>query len=164
MKKSVIFIFAVILGTGAGLLVSLCFQITEITDQSMLPSYESGGRVMINRFAFAGEREPHRGDVILMKNKIYAVSGENTVMAKRVIGTAGDRVMITEGQVYVNNEKLDEAYVFTQGISGDMDEMQVPEGKIFVLGDNRAASTDSRHESVGMVDEEDLLGKVILKW
>ena len=85
-------------------------------------------------------------------------------MAKRVIGTAGDRVMITEGQVYVNNEKLDEAYVFTQGISGDMDEMQVPEGKVFVLGDNRAASTDSRHESVGMVDEEDLLGKVILKW
>ena len=67
MKKSVIFIFAVILGTGAGLLVSLCFQITEITDQSMLPSYESGERVMINRFAFAGEREPHRGDVILMK-------------------------------------------------------------------------------------------------
>lgn len=164
MKKSVIFILAVILGTGAGLLVSLCFQITEITDQGMLPSYESGERVLISRFAFAGEKEPQRGDVILMKNKIYAVSGESAVMAKRVIGTAGDRIMITDGQVYVNNEKLDEAYVFTQSISGDMDEMQVPEGKVFVLGDNRAASTDSRHESVGMVDEEDLLGKVILKW
>ena len=54
--------------------------------------------------------------------------------------------------------------MFTQGNSGDMEEIQIPEGKIFVMGDNRAASTDSRHESVGLVDEEDLLGKVILKW
>ena len=102
--------------------------------------------------------------MILMKNKIYAVSGENTVMLKRVIGVEGDRILITEGQVYVNNQKLDEEYVFTQGISGDMEEIQIPAGKIFVMGDNRAASTDSRHESVGLVDEEDLLGKVILKW
>ena len=164
MKKSVVFLLAVILGTGAGLLVSLAFQITEVTDHSMLPAYENGDQVLVSRLAFAGKKEPQQGDVILMKNKIYAVSGENTVMLKRVIGVEGDRILITEGQVYVNNQKLDEEYVFTQGISGDMEEIQSPAGKIFVMGDNRAASTDSRHESVGLVDEEDLLGKVILKW
>ena len=162
MKKSVVFLLAVILGTGAGLLVSLAFQITE--DHSMLPAYENGDQVLVSRLAFAGKKGPQQGDVILMKNKIYAVSGENTVMLKRVIGVEGDRILITEGQVYVNNQKLDEEYVFTQGISGDMEEIQIPAGKIFVMGDNRAASTDSRHESVGLVDEEDLLGKVILKW
>lgn len=130
----------------------------------MLPAYENGDQVLVSRLAFAGKKGPQQGDVILMKNKIYAVSGENTVMLKRVIGVEGDRILITEGQVYVNNQKLDEEYVFTQGISGDMEEIQIPAGKIFVMGDNRAASTDSRHESVGLVDEEDLLGKVILKW
>ena len=164
MKKSVVFLLAVILGTGAGLLVSLAFQITEVTDHSMLPAYENGDQVLVSRLAFAGKKGPQQGDVILMKNKIYAVSGENTVMLKRVIGVEGDRILITEGQVYVNNQKLDEEYVFTQGISGDMEEIQIPAGTIFVMGDNRAASTDSRHESVGLVDEEDLLGKVILKW
>ena len=66
---------------------------------------------------------------------------------------------------YIWNVNRDSIGIFTKAVfSGDMEEIQIPAGKIFVMGDNRAASTDSRHESVGLVDEEDLLGKVILKW
>lgn len=85
-------------------------------------------------------------------------------MMKRVVGVGGDRVMITGGRVYVNNAALEENYVFTQGISGEMDEISVPDGYVFVLGDNRAASTDSRSETVGLLREDDLVGKVLYRW
>jgi signal peptidase I len=129
----------------------------------MLPAYENGDQVLVSRLAFAGKKGPQQGDVILMKNKIYAVSGENTVMLKRVIGVEGDRILITEGQVYVNNQKLDEEYVFTQGISGDMEEIQIPAGKIFVMGDNRNNSSDSRDPSVGNIHRKDIIGRAFIR-
>ena len=164
MKKAFVFLFAAVLGVSAGLLLSMCFQITEVTDHGMLPSYEEGQHVLVRKQAFSGDAEFQSGDVVLIENWVYTASGEGSVSLKRVGGTAGDTVMITSGLVYVNGKVLAEPYVFTQGISGEMDEVEVPEGTVFVLGDNRAASTDSRNETVGMVDEEKLLGKVIFTW
>ncbi len=169
MKKGLSFLLAACLGVGAGLFLSLAFQITKVTDNSMLPAYEAGERVLVSSFAYEEEMpllggSPRQGDVVLLPNAVYAATGEDSIMVKRVIGTPGDLVMITAGKVYVNNKELEEDYVFTQGISGEMDQITVPAGKVFVLGDNRAASTDSRSESVGMADIDTLLGKVIFKW
>ena len=72
--------------------------------------------------------------------------------------------MITGGKVYVNNREIEEGYVFSQGTGGEMEQVRVPIGKVFVLGDNRTASTDSRSEFVGMPDESEILGKVIYTW
>lgn len=163
MKKCIAFLLAAALGAGAGFLTAAVFQITEVTDNSMLPSYSDGDRVLASSLAYRN-RSPERGDVILFPNQIYSASGEGNVMMKRVIGISGDRVMITGGTVYVNNRQLEEEYVFTEGISGEMEEIEVPRGKVFVLGDNRAGSTDSRDETVGLVEVESILGKVIYKW
>lgn len=164
MKKSFVFLLAACLGISAGIFTAVAFQVSEISDNGMLPSYEEGEHILVSRLAFTKGKKPKQGDVILMKNQVYAATGESAITIKRVIGVPGDSVMITDGQVYVNNRQLPESYVFTEGISGELEEIEIPEGKFFVLGDNRAASTDSRHEAVGLVDEEELLGKVILKW
>ena len=162
MKKFIAFLIAACLGVGAGVAVSVSFQVTSVTDNSMLPSYSEGETVLVNRIAFR-DSEPKGGDVILLPNEVYAVTGEGKVMMKRVIAVPGDTVLITAGRVYVN-KPLTEEYIFTEGTSGEMDQVKVDEGHVFVLGDNRAASTDSRDESVGLVSTDDILGKVIYKW
>lgn len=164
MKRGIVFLFAAVLGTAAGLVLAMWFMVTEVTDNTMMPGYTQGEKVLINRRAYRDSR-PAQGDVVLFPNRMYSSTGENRLMMKRVIGTPGDKVMITGGQVYVNNRVLSEDdYVFSAGVSGEFAQASVPAEKVFVLGDNRAASTDSRSETVGFVDREALLGKVILQW
>ena len=163
MKKFIAFLVAACLGVGAGVAVSVSFQVTGVTDNSMLPSYSEGETVLVNRISYRNS-EPKRGDVILLPNEVYAVTGEGKVMMKRIIAIPGDTVLITGGKVYVNNKPLTEKYTFTDGTSGEMDQVKVDKGHVFVLGDNRAASTDSRDEAVGLIRIDDILGKVIYKW
>lgn len=164
MKKWIAFLFAALLGIGVGLGFAMTLSITDVTDNSMLPSYTEGDKVLVSRRAYRNE-EPKAGDVVLFQNDIYSPTGESSLMLKRVIAVSGDRIMITDGKVYVNNKCLSEAsYVFTEGISGELTERRVPVGNVFVLGDNRAASTDSRNETVGFVETKEILGKVIFQW
>ena len=85
---------------------------------------------------------------------------------KRVIGTAGDVIDIKEdGTVYVNGEILDEPYVNEKAF-GECDiklPYQVPDNRIFVMGDHRSTSVDSRSTSVGCIADEYVIGKVILR-
>jgi signal peptidase I, bacterial type len=85
---------------------------------------------------------------------------------KRVIGVVGDTVRISGGNVYVNGECLDEPYLSEKGttiVPGDADfQVTVGEGELFVLGDNRRNSTDSRRPEVGCIKAENLVGKVIV--
>lgn len=164
MKKIIAFLVAAVLGTGAGLGFSLAFQVSRVEDNSMLPAYEYGENALVSRLAYAGDRKPARGDVVLIPNLVYAVTGENGIMMKRIVAVGGDRVMITGRKLYVNNREVEEGYVFSQETGGEMEQVNVPPGKVFVLGDNRAASTDSRSQFVGMPDESEILGKVIFKW
>ena len=163
MKKFIAFLVAACLGVGAGVAISVSFLVTGVTDNSMLPSYSEGETVLVNKISYRNS-EPKRGDVILLPNEVYAITGEGKVMMKRVIAVPGDTVLITGGKVYVNNKPITEKYTFTEGTSGEMDQVNVDEGHVFVLGDNRAASTDSRSEAVGLVSTDDILGKVIYKW
>lgn len=163
MKKFIAFLVAACLGAGAGAALSVSFQITGVTDNSMLPSYSEGETVLVNRLAYR-DGNPKRGDVILLPNEVYAVTGEGKVMMKRIVAVSGDRVLITGGKVYVNNKPLSEKYIFAQETSGEMDQVEVDDGHVFVLGDNRAASSDSRDEAIGLVGTDDILGKVIYKW
>ena len=88
----------------------------------------------------------------------------NKLVLKRVIGTPGDWVNIDEnGRTYVNNILLDEPYVqeYALGICDIQFPYQVPDGKVFVLGDNRAESIDSRSTAVGCVPIEEIVGKIL---
>lgn len=165
MKKCIVFFMAACLGIVSGIIAGNLYQVTDVSDNSMMPSYSEGDGLLVSRMDLPEQSDPERGDVVLFPNRVYSVTGESGVMLKRVIGVPGDRVMITGGKVYVNNRELAEKdYIFSEGIAGEMNEIHVPKGRVFVLGDNRACSTDSRSKSVGMVRTENLLGKVIYKW
>lgn len=164
IKKYTAFLLTACMGTALGIATCFFFQVTDVTDSSMMPSYEEGEHILISRKAFDREK-PERGAVVFCANDVYTLTGEGSTTVKRVAGVSGDSVFITGGQVYVNNKALDEeAYLLFKGFSGEMSEVRVPEGHVFLLGDNRGNSTDSRNENVGMVKVESLLGKVIYKW
>lgn len=90
----------------------------------------------------------------------------NKILVKRVIATAGDWVDIDkEGNVFVNGELLDEPYVSEKSL-GDCDielPYQVPESRVFVMGDHRSVSVDSRTQEIGPISEEQLVGKLVFR-
>ncbi len=87
---------------------------------------------------------------------------ERKRLNKRVIATEGDRIKISNSKVYVNGKLLNEPYIHNNYTSGDIDTV-VPKGKLFAMGDNRENSNDSRFPDVGMVDEDEILGKVMVR-
>lgn len=112
------------------------------------------------------------GDIVLSMKQSDAKTGDiiafyynNKILVKRVIANPGDWVDIGEdGTVYVNNEKLEEPYLLGEKAFGDCNidlPYQVPESRIFVMGDNREQSIDSRNTSVGCVAEEQIVGKIV---
>ena len=148
-------IFTLIGAAVVVLAVTLIFPVLRISSDSMANTLTSGDLVMT-----LGGVETGAGDVIAFNY------GSGKVLVKRVIAEAGDVVEIREdGSVYVNEAKLDEPYV-TKKALGECDiEMPytVPEGRVFVLGDCRAESLDSRNTAVGCVAEEQIIGRVALR-
>lgn len=110
------------------------------------------------------------GDIVISQKGSRFKSGEviafyynNKVLVKRVIAQSGDWVEVTpEGDVYVNQKKLKEPYIMTKdlGESNIKYPYQVPDGQIFVMGDNRKTSIDSRNTSIGGVSQEQIVGEV----
>ncbi len=107
--------------------------------------------------------EPKAGDIVVMTKKTFSPDS----FVKRIIATEGQTVDIDydSGVVYVDGVKLDEPYTKTPTTRrGDvMFPVTVPPGHIFVMGDNRNGSTDSRVSLIGMVDERHILGRVLLR-
>ena len=137
----------------AVLVANLWLPILQVTGTSMSPTLEEGQILMASKGnAFK------TGDVI-------AFYLNNKILVKRVIAMPGDWVNISDdGTVYVNDIALDEPYLKEKSL-GDCNidlPYQVPESKIFVMGDNRSVSLDSRNTAIGCISEEQVVGKVTL--
>ena len=129
----------------------------------MQPTFYSNDYVIVSRQAYNLFSDVERGDVIVFKSDLVDENGEQKHLIKRVIAVGGDTIEIRDGYVYLNGEMLDEPYVAEEGISGEMGSVTVEEGKMFVMGDNRRVSQDSRSPELGQVEESSIVGKVVLR-
>ena len=139
------------------------FKPIIVQQESMQPNFYSGDYVITSRQSSRLFGEPQRGDIIVFKSDLYDDSGKQKNLIKRIIGLPGDTLEIKEGDVYINGELLQEEYVAEQGLSGEMEAVTVPEGRLFVMGDNRGVSLDSRSEAVGTIDMDAIVGKVVIR-
>ncbi len=118
---------------------------------SMRPTLEEGDRILLSRLTYR-LREPERGDVIVFHSPINT----DEDLVKRVVGVAGDRVSVSSGKLYVNGDPQNEPYLLEQQFSGEMPEIVVPDGDVFVMGDNRNNSGDSR--LFGPISRDSIIG------
>ena len=165
-------------------IISNIVSLTQIKEQSMEPTFIENERVIIYKLGYLLE-EPERGDIVIL-NKVnkekgliinminegkdiidnikYRFTGviEKNNLIKRIIGVYGDIIDIQNGYIYVNGKLQDEQY--TKGLTNASSEnypMEVPEGKVFVLGDNRENSLDSR--DIGFIELNQIKGKAIFR-
>ena len=148
------FLSLVVVAAVAVLVAVLFLPILRIYGKSMNGTLDSGYIVVSIK-----STSMNTGDVI-------AFYYNNNILVKRVIANPGDWVDVDkEGNVYVNNAKLEEPYLDDKAYGETNIELpyQVPEGKIFVMGDNRSVSIDSRNTSIGCISEEQIVGKIVYR-
>ena len=148
-------VYALIIVAAVAILIAvLVFPVLRIHGSSMTPNLYDGNIV------------------VCLKNSNYEVGDSiafyynNKILVKRVIARSGEWVDIDEnGYVYVNGEKIEEPYVQDHAL-GECDielPYQVPDGRVFVMGDHRSVSVDSRSTSVGCVSDEQIVGRLLFR-
>lgn len=127
-----------------------------IPSESMLPTFEVGDRIFVNKFIYR-LRAPKQGDIVVFKS----IEGEQEDLIKRVVGVPGDTISLANGTLLVNGVAKEEPYVNHQVPDlSSFGPISVPEGKVFVLGDNRTNSRDSRF--FGALPIEDIEGEAFV--
>lgn len=154
-KTIITTVSSLIVVAAVSVLISLLFlPVLRVTGESMTPTLYNDELVICNK-----RSNYKQGDMI-------AFYFNNKILLKRVIGLPGDWIDIKEdGTVYVNGEELNEPYIDEKALGEcDIDlPYQVPESRIFVMGDHRSTSVDSRTSMVGCIADEYVIGKLIFR-
>ncbi|MEN1759796.1 signal peptidase I [Anoxynatronum sibiricum] len=162
MKQEIIeWVKTILISLVIALIITTFVKPTIVKNHSMSHTLEENDFLMINRLLYR-RSEPNDGDIIVFRSPLTTATGQEKLLIKRIIGLPGDEIVISEGQVYINGNPLEEPYLEDGYTLGDIS-MVVPEGKLFVMGDNRNNSLDSRDQMLGLVDEDDIVGKAFLR-
>lgn len=162
LKDSFIYIL-IFVGVLFAFIYGISFQ--SINGSSMEPNYNNKDLVLLSKISYKLHKI-ERGDVVALTDK------DGVLYIKRVIAVPGDNVYVKNNKLYINDLLYEEGYI--ESITDDFnfkdicvidgcEELILPENKYFVMGDNRKDSYDSRYNIFGLIDKENILGKVIFK-
>ncbi len=173
--KQILFVFIVTL-----LVSTLVVQTYNINDVSMEPTFDrQGNRVLVFLTPYIFNAEPDHGDILIVDSRVdrertfmdrvednpvvSAITGQfnEQLWIKRVIGLPGDKLEYKNGSVYRNGSKLEEDYTAAE-MSSEFEPIEVPDGHIYIMGDNRNRSSDSRQ--IGPVPISNIQGRVVLRF
>ena len=171
----------------ANLINTYLFRITAVSGTSMEPTFCKDDVVFLSRIPYIFE-EPKHGDILvfdkdvvdfpkrhnfftdmadslkynIISQKLFGIKGSNKYWIKRVIGVEGDIISVRDKKIYRNGELLEETYILNPDYEYDQGDFiySVGEGYLFVMGDNRGDSVDSRE--IGLVPVNAVIGKVVL--
>ncbi len=186
LKSILSWVLTVLIAFVAAMLINIyLFRPSEVSGPSMMPTLHSGDTVILSRVPYL-LGEPQRGDIVVIDSDVHR--GRNTLTLfsealeynvitkllghpepdyfwiKRVVGVAGDTISFDANRIYRNGEELHESYINEQDVYTYRNgtSYTVEEGYVFVMGDNRNHSTDSR--VIGPVPIDNIIGKMIAEW
>jgi len=155
----------ILLALLLALAISLLIRPTIVKEISMVPTLGEENYLMISKQSYRFG-DVARDDIIVFHSNLMDDEGKEKLLIKRIIGVPGDVLTISEGKVYRNGYRIQEPYIMG-GIEGetggDLYNYVVPENFVFVMGDNREVSLDSRAEEVGPVRISDIIGKAFFR-
>lgn len=155
----------IILALLLALTISLLVRPTIVKEISMVPTLEENNYLITARQAYRFG-EVSRDDIVVFHSNLTDNQGKEKLLIKRIVGIPGDILTITNGDVYRNGNLIQEPYIMggiEGNTNGEIYNYVVPENFVFVMGDNREVSLDSRSEEVGPVRISDIMGKAFFR-
>lgn len=143
---------------AAILVMTFIFRTVSVDGESMLPTLNNKDRLLVEKVSYYF-REPKVGDIIVIK---YPADPKQQYI-KRIVAVGGDKIKIKNNKLYVNGKEIKENYI-NEEMNSSIDskfnnEIEIPKDTVFVLGDNRNHSKDSRYDDVGYVDVKLIVGR-----
>ena len=162
MKKEIFeWIKTIVISIVIAMVITAFIRPTLVKGYSMYPTLDEYDYLIINKIPYM-LHEPERGDIVVFKSHLKTMEGKEKDLIKRVIGIPGDAIQVSGGKVFVNGQLLEEPYINGNFTSGEL-LLEVPNDTLFVMGDNRENSLDSRDEKVGAVSIDTVRGKVLVR-
>lgn len=153
---------AIVVGALAVALLVKTFLIQAffIPSLSMYPTLDEGDRVLVNKLSYR-LHDVHRGDLVVFERPEGQPESDIKDLIKRVVGLDGETIEAREGVIYIDGQELDEPYLVEGVTTDNLPRQEIPAGHVFVMGDNRGDSADSR--VFGPIDEDTIVGRAFVK-